>query len=55
VFKEGEIQALFNKFDLDGSGRLDYAELTKGLALKGSGNNPNVNPVWKMKEAESSM
>ena len=53
VFKEGEVQALFNKFDTDGSGRLDYAELTNGLALKGSGDNPNVNPVWKMKEAET--
>lgn len=53
VFKEGEIQALFNKFDADGSGRLDYEELTRTLALKGSGANPNVNPVWKLKEAES--
>jgi hypothetical protein len=24
--------------------------LTKILALKGSGNNPNVNPVWRLKD-----
>ena len=42
--------ALFNKIDTDGSGKLDYGELTKILALKGSGNNPNVNPVWKLKD-----
>jgi Ca2+-binding EF-hand superfamily protein len=50
VFKEAEIGALFSKIDADGSGRLDYAELTKVLALKGSGNNPNVNPVWKLND-----
>lgn len=50
VFKESEISAFFNKIDADGSGKLDYAELTKMLAIKGSGNNPNVNPVWKLKE-----
>lgn len=50
VFKENEIQALFHKIDADGSGKLDYNELTKILALKGSGNNPNVNPVWRLKD-----
>ena len=53
MFKDAEIQALFNKIDTDGSGKLDYAELTNILALKGSGNNPNVNPVWKLKEEGS--
>ena len=52
MFKESEIAALFHKIDRDGSGRLDYSELTKVLALKGSGNNPNVNPVWKLKEEQ---
>ncbi|CAI2375623.1 unnamed protein product [Moneuplotes crassus] len=52
VFKENEIQAFFNKIDKDGSGKLDYVELTSILALKGSGNNPNVNPVWKLKDPE---
>lgn len=42
--------ALFNKIDRDGSGKLDYEELANMLALMGSGNNPNVNPVWTMKE-----
>ena len=41
-----------NKIDTDGSGKLDYGELIKILALKGSGNNPNVNPVWKLKDPE---
>lgn len=50
MFKDNEIQAFFNKIDTDGSGKLDYAELTKILALKGSGNNPNVNPVWRLKD-----
>lgn len=52
MFKENEISALFHKIDQDGSGKLDYSELTKILALKGSGNNPNVNPVWKLKEQQ---
>ena len=52
VFKDNEILALFNKIDRDGSGNLDYEELAKMLALMGSGNNPNVNPVWKMKEEQ---
>jgi len=46
------VSALFNKIDRDASGKLDYSELTKILALKGSGDNPNVNPVWKLKEQE---
>lgn len=46
VFRENEIQAIFNKYDRDGSGYLDYEEFSSFIALKGSGNNPNVNPVF---------
>lgn len=46
TFKENEVNALFNKYDRDGSGYLDYEEFSAFMALKGSGNNPNVNPVF---------
>ena len=46
VFRDGEIFALFNKYDKDNSGMLDYEEFAAFFALKGSGNNPNVNPVF---------
>lgn len=46
VFKDSEIQALFDKFDANGNGKLDYEEFSNAFALKGSGNNPNVNPVF---------
>lgn len=46
VFRENEILAIFNKYDTDGSGYLDYEEFASFIALKGSGNNPNVNPVF---------
>lgn len=46
VFKDAEIFALFNKYDKDNSGMLDYEEFSSFFALKGSGNNPNVNPVF---------
>jgi hypothetical protein len=37
---------LFNKFDSNKSGRIDFEEFAGWVALKGSGNNPNVNPVF---------
>ena len=46
VFKIDEIRALFNKYDKDRSGKLDYEEFSNFFAFKGSGNNPNVNPVF---------
>jgi hypothetical protein len=46
VFKESEIDALFRKQDTNHSGKLDYEEFAQFLARKGSGNNPNVNPVF---------
>lgn len=46
VFKAPEIEALFNKYDANGNGKLDYEEFANAFALKGSGNNPNVNPVF---------
>lgn len=46
TFKDNEVLALFNKYDRDGSGFLDYEEFSAFMALKGSGNNPNVNPVF---------
>lgn len=46
TFKENEILGLFNKYDKDGSQYLDYEEFSAFMALKGSGNNPNVNPVF---------
>lgn len=49
VFKENEISAIFTKYDHDGSGYLDYEEFSSFIALKGSGNNPNVNPVFAIK------
>lgn len=46
VFKDVEIQALFARYDANGNGKLDYEEFANAFALKGSGNNPNVNPVF---------
>lgn len=46
VFKDFEIEAIFNKYDLKGTGKLDYEEFASFFAHKGSGNNPNVNPVF---------
>jgi hypothetical protein len=46
LFKENEVLAIFSKYDRDGSGYLDYEEFSSFIALKGSGNNPNVNPVF---------
>ena len=46
IFKEHEIEALFRKQDTNNNGKLDYEEFANFLARKGSGNNPNVNPVF---------
>jgi len=46
VFKDFELDALFKKYDANGNGKLDYEEFASFFARKGSGNNPNVNPVF---------
>jgi len=49
AFPEFELRALFNKYDKDGNNKLDYEEFSSWFAIKGSGNNPNVNPVFGIK------
>jgi Ca2+-binding EF-hand superfamily protein len=46
LFKDHEIDALFRKYDSNSNGKLDYEEFASFFARKGSGNNPNVNPVF---------
>ncbi len=46
VFKTVELDSLFRKFDSNGNGKLDYEEFSSYIARMGSGNNPNVNPVF---------
>lgn len=46
TFADHEIDALFAKFDANGNGKVDYEEMASAFALHGSGNNPNVNPVF---------
>jgi hypothetical protein len=46
LFKDFEIDALFSKYDTNSNGKLDYEEFAGFFARKGSGNNPNVNPVF---------
>ena len=46
VFKDHELEAVFNKYDANANGKLDYEEFANFFATKGSGNNPNVNPVF---------
>jgi Ca2+-binding EF-hand superfamily protein len=46
IFKHNELQTLFVKFDANGNGKLDYEEFASFIARMGSGNNPNVNPVF---------
>jgi hypothetical protein len=43
---ESDAQTLFRKYDKSGDGKLDYEEFASFIALKGSGNNPNVNPSF---------
>lgn len=46
LFKDYEMDALFKKYDANGNQKLDYEEFSNFFARKGSGNNPNVNPVF---------
>lgn len=45
-FKDHEIEALFKKYDANNNAKLDYEEFANFFARKGTGNNPNVNPVF---------
>lgn len=45
-FNEAEINALFDYLDDNKNGVVDYQELAGRMALRGSGNNPNINPVF---------
>jgi len=49
LYKDYEMRAVFEKFDKDGNGKLDYEEFANMFAIRGSGNNPNVNPVFGVK------
>jgi len=51
AFKPEDVQALFARFSADGSGKICCDKLASYFALKGSGNNPNVKPKFKV-EAE---
>jgi len=46
TFTENELAAVFNKYDTNNSGQLDFEEFSGMMALRGTGNNPNVNPVF---------
>lgn len=46
TFAAHELDAVFRKFDKDSNGRLDYEEFGNMFAIRGSGNNPNVNPSF---------
>ena len=46
LFTDSEMGALFRKYDQNGNQKLDYEEFAMCFAHKGSGNNPNVNPVF---------
>lgn len=45
-YKEFELRSVFEKYDKDGNNKLDYEEFAAFVAIKGSGNNPNVNPSF---------
>lgn len=47
-FKESELQALFDQHSTAGNGLLAYDEFCNMFATMGSGNNPNVNPVFNL-------
>lgn len=49
LYKDYEMRAVFDKYDKDGNGKLDYEEFANMFAIRGSGNNPNVNPVFGIK------
>jgi len=49
LFKDHEMDAIFSKYDKDSNGKLDYEEFANWFAIKGSGNNPNVNPSFGIK------
>lgn len=49
LFKDHELEAIFRKYDKDSNGKLDYEEFSNWFAIKGSGNNPNVNPTFGIK------
>ena len=46
VFIQEEMNALFQRFDLDKNGKVDFIEMSSWVARIGSGNSPNVNPVF---------
>lgn len=45
-YKDFELRAIFDKYDKDKNNKLDYEEFASFFAIKGSGNNPNVNPSF---------
>jgi len=47
--READARALFNRYDASGDGKLDYEEFGAIFAMKGTGNNPNVNPSFGIK------
>lgn len=51
TFKEQELAAIFNKYDANGSGGLDFEEFAGMYALRGTGNNPNVSPIFGLSKA----
>lgn len=46
TFSDVEMHCLFDSLDSNGSGKIDYEEMAAMIAIRGSGNNPNVNPVF---------
>lgn len=50
-FKPEDVQALFARYDVDECGKVCCDKIANYFALKGSGNNPNVKPKFKV-EAE---
>lgn len=51
LLKPEDVQTLFEKFDYDRSGKICCDKIASYFALKGSGNNPNVQPKFTV-EAE---
>lgn len=51
AFKPEDVEALFSAYDAEGSGKICCDKLANYYALRGSGNNPNVKPKFKV-EAE---